>query len=177
MPDNELEVFAYFTEDEATDLELDYLSYAIFARRKWHWVERFNEVSGHAAVQSDIDGWIKQLSIYDLDTMRSEAADFFHNAATRYMTNDVAKARIQGKDDAIVASLAEIKTKISSINNIWSQIIVAIIAAIITPVALGSTFFFWHQYEQYMPSPFRIFQDSSATNPPSAPPPSPAPPR
>jgi len=172
MPTSDLNVFEYFQADDATDLEIDYLSYAIFARRRLHWAARFRELNNRQPDQTEIDAWINQLSGYDLDMMRSEAADIFHDAASRFMSGDIDKARMEGREDTIACSVAGIRAQITSMGRVKNQVIVGVITAIITPVVLGSTFFFWQQYEKYMPSPLSLFREP--TSPQPAPVPSPA---
>lgn len=56
MPSNDLEVFEHLCfDDEDTAVEIDYMTYAIFAHRKFHWLDKFEEIRGRKPTQTEID--------------------------------------------------------------------------------------------------------------------------
>ena len=42
MPSNDIEAFEYVVSDKETALEIDYLTYAMFAYKKQKWIEHFS---------------------------------------------------------------------------------------------------------------------------------------
>jgi len=72
MPKNDREVFDYLISDDGTRLEIDYLTYSIFAHRKAHWISHYTEQNGKEPDQVEIDRWICQVTDYDFRMMRSE---------------------------------------------------------------------------------------------------------
>lgn len=183
MPTNDLEVFEELISDEGTQLEIDYLTYAIYAYRRMRWSDRFVETHGNAPTQQDIDAWITSLSDHEFERMRDEAIDTFHAAAVRYMTEDLQKAKEQGSQESFAASAIEIKdqmrsviTLVRNVGSIRSQLIAALVTAIATPIILGGTILFLKTYDQNMPSALRIFSDDHSTNRLTSSPPTPTPP-
>lgn len=175
MPKDDLEVFEHLLSDEDTKVEIDYLSYSIFAHRKRYWIEKFNELNGKKPNQNEIDNWISQLSDYEFHMMRVEAAEFFHNAAADYMEDKIAAARKQGSNDAIAASVDAINAQIRSLGRFRNQLLIALMTAVLTPIILGGSILFLKTYEDRMPSALRLFSDKPpTTNLPAAPLPSPA---
>jgi hypothetical protein len=175
VPKNDLEVFDHLLSDDSTPLEIDYLTYAVFAYRKSHWIEKYREVHGTSPSQENIDVWISEISDYEFSTMRDRATEVFHNAAVEYMKDDIEKAKEEGSKDAVALSIKSIEWQIKSVGLFRNQLAIALMTAILTPFILGGAIFFLKNYEDHMPSALQIFKDRSATNPPGAPIPNPEP--
>jgi hypothetical protein len=78
MPSNDIDAFDYVLSDSDAALEIDYLTYAMFAFKKKQWIDHFKKNNSDALPeQQQVDEWISQLSDYDFHQMRQEAASFF----------------------------------------------------------------------------------------------------
>jgi hypothetical protein len=171
-----MEVFDHLIANEETPGEIDYLTYAIFAYRRVNWSERYIERHGKQPGQTEIDEWIAGLSEYDFERMREEAIEFFDAAASRYMRDEILKARNEGAKESFAETAEQIKTQIQNLGRLRNQLVTALITAIITPIILGGSIFFIRTFEQYMPSATHIFSDEHPTSLTASPPPTPAPP-
>jgi hypothetical protein len=174
MPCNDLEVFEHLLADDSTPLEIDYLTYAVFAYQKSHWIDKYREVHGELPTQEKIDAWISEISDYEFGTMRDRATEVFHNAAVEYMEEDIIKARAEGTRDAIALSIKAIEGQVKSVGLFRNQLVIALMTAILTPFILGGAIFFLKNYEDHMPSALQIFRDRTSVNPSAASPLSPA---
>src|SRR5690242_9644262 len=105
MPNNDIEVFEYLISDQATAVEIDYLTYAVFAHRKSHWLDHFEKVGGRKPTQTEVDTWIQQITDYDFDQMRSEAAEFFDSSAKSYLANYVEEQKKSAIDHSILSEV------------------------------------------------------------------------
>lgn len=106
--------------------------------------------------------------------MRTEAADFFHEAASKYMADAIEQAKVQGGEGVIASSVREIRTQLAAVGSLRSQLFMAVITAVLVPVILGGAIFSIREFDKYMPN---VSSYIFSTNPPAASPPSPAPPR
>ncbi len=177
MPNNELEVFDYLCSDGDTKLEIDYLAYAIFADKRFHWTMKYKELHGRVPNQAQIDEWVSELSDHDFSSMRTEAADFFHTAAADYMASEIAEARVSGQQSAISTSVSSIIREVRAIGRWRTQLTTALVTAMLVPFILGGAILCLKAFEDYMPTPFRIGGTHViTTNPPTAPPPTTVPP-
>jgi hypothetical protein len=176
MPINDLEVFDRFLAEDGTDIEIDYLAYAVFAFRKACWSDRWLEVNGNPPNQQEIDTWITGLSEYDFSRMRDEAVDVFDIAARRYMREDIEQAREEGCKESYASTIVEVKSQIISVGRFRNQLLIALMTAIMTPIILGGSIILLRAFEDYMPKIFQISGGTQSTNPPAASPPFPTPP-
>ena len=63
MPKNDREVFDHLLSDKGTALQIDFLTYAVFAHEKREWIKLFESQSGgQAPTQGDVDNWISNLT-------------------------------------------------------------------------------------------------------------------
>jgi|SRR5271167_2974493 len=94
MPNNDIAVFDYLLSDEKTAVEIDYLTYAVFAYRKRQWVDHYKSRNNDQQPdQAAIDAWISELTDYDFIRMRTEAADFFQDAAEEHLADYIAQQK------------------------------------------------------------------------------------
>jgi hypothetical protein len=177
MPTNDLEVFDHLCSEEDTRSEIDFLAFAVFAHKKRHWISRFSEINKRPPNHDDIDAWITQLTDYDFRAMRGESAEFFHEAATNYMEDDIKAATEEGKNTALVQSVSDLRREIRIIGRWRTQLITALGTAILVPIILGGAILCLKAFEDYMPTAFRIGGQAAAIGLPAAPPPSSAPPK
>src|SRR5215813_15391846 len=106
MPNNDIEVFDYLIADENTAVEIDYLTYDIFAYKKKQWIDHFKKQSDqNQPNQGQIDQWIGQLSEYDFWQMRNEAAEFFHNSAEEHLKDYIEAQKKAAVDSSIVSEV------------------------------------------------------------------------
>jgi hypothetical protein len=94
MPANDSEVYAYLTGDNTDSLEIDMLTFAIYANQKQEWVRHFERQRGTPPSQTEIDDWIANLTEGRFNAMRREAVEFFDASARRYLAEEIA----EGKD-------------------------------------------------------------------------------
>jgi hypothetical protein len=102
MPNNDIEVFEHLTVDQETALEIDYLTYAIFAYKKKHWIAHFQKRHGKAPSQAEIDEWISQLTDYDFSQMRDEAANYFQFASREYLQEYIEDQKNEAVNSSIL---------------------------------------------------------------------------
>ena len=103
MPANDIEAFEYVVSDAETGLELDYLTYAMFAYKKKKWIEHYANGNGGASPnQGQIDGWISQLTEYDFQQMRNEAGAIFDSAAKEYLDSYIQEEKKRAVDTSML---------------------------------------------------------------------------
>lgn len=135
MPANDIDAFEYVLSDSDTALEIDYLTYAMFAFKKKEWIDHFKKNNSDVLpTQQQVDDWISQLSDYDFYQMRQEAASFFQLSAKEFLSDYVNEQRTAAVDKSILAT-------IKSYTNPWKDIGIALIFAILAPVILGTVIF------------------------------------
>ena len=106
MPKNDIEVFEYLRLDEKTPLEIDFLTYAIFAYRKEKWIEHFEKNNNNKSpTQAEVDAWIIQLSDYEFQQMRNEAADYFSDASREYLEGYIEDQKVQAVNNSILSTI------------------------------------------------------------------------
>ena len=143
MPNNDIEVFEYLRADQNTALEIDFLTYAMFAYRKGQWIAHFKQRNDNRApTQAEIDGWISQLTEYDFDRMRGEAADFFHDSAEEHLREYIEDQKKRAVDGSILSEVQSTMTQIRSFTSPWKHLGIALLMAIVAPVLLGAVLFF-----------------------------------
>lgn len=158
MPDNDIEVFEYLLADEETAAEIDYLTYAIFGLRKGQWIDHFKSRNdGRAPTQAEIDSWISELTAYDFNRMRTEAADFFDTAAREYLEDEIERQRAEAVENSI---LAEVRRSTSPLRHIA----IALLMAIVAPIILGGIVFFVSLFDKSFP--LHVYTSPPATTAP-----------
>jgi hypothetical protein len=106
MPNNDIEVFDHLLADTDTNVEIDYLAYAIFGFRKRQWIDHYKSRNdGRPPDQAEIDGWISELTNYDFVQMRTEAADIFDVAAREYLEEDIKRQKQEAVDSSILSEV------------------------------------------------------------------------
>jgi hypothetical protein len=145
MPNNDIEVFEYLKSNNETPLEIDYLTYAVFAYKKQQWCEHFKTHNNdQPPTQAQIDHWISQLTDYDFDQVRTEAVDFFHLAAEEHLRDRIEKEKKAAIEQSI---LSEIKEYTSP----WRHVLIALGMALVAPIALGGFIFFLSLFDTNFP--------------------------
>ena len=140
MPNNDLEVFDHLTSNQETQLEIDYLTYALFAWKKKQWVEHFASQHNARPTQAQIDEWITALPASEYVIMRNDAARAFDDAAQAYLAEQIEEEKKTAVDNSI---LAEIKQFTSP----WKHFGIAIVMAIVAPVFLGGLIFLYTLFD------------------------------
>jgi hypothetical protein len=158
MPDNDMEAFEYVVSNSETALEIDYLTYAMFAYKKRMWLEHFKRHNNdQMPTQAQIDGWISQLSDYDFLQMRNEAAGFFDDSAKEYLREYTAERERTAVNDSILR-------QVKSYANPWKDILITIICAIVAPLILGTALFIFSIFDKT----FQIHVSVGSTQPPAS---------
>jgi hypothetical protein len=145
MPSNDIEAFEYVQSDGSTPLEIDLLTYAMFAHKKMKWIEHFEKQhNGEKPTQILIDEWISQLSDYDFGQMRDEAASFFDSSSKIYL----AKYIEEQKKEAVGQSIL---SEVRRFSNPWRDFGIALLMAILAPILLGAGFFLASTFDRAVP--------------------------
>ncbi len=132
MPKNDREVFDHLLSDKGTALQIDFLTYAVFAHEKREWIKLFESQSGgQAPTQGDVDNWISNLTDSQFVSMRSGAENVFEQAAYAYF-----EERLAAEREDILRSVIVAEVRAASVW--WKQLAVALLTAIVAPVLLGS---------------------------------------
>lgn len=142
MPKNDLEVFERLTQDADTATEIDFITYAMFAFEKKEWIEHHLKNSGHPPTQEQIDSWISNITDFQFQTMREKAIEFFDDAARNYLEEEIAQAKQEVLESAIVQ-------KVQAASAFWKQLAMALLTAILAPVLLGGilvSILAWQKY-------------------------------
>ncbi len=131
MPVNEHEVFEHLTSSKDTSVEIDFLSYAIFAYQKREWIRHFETShQGAAPTQADIDHWISNLTDLNFREMQESAVNVFDGAARAYLADELEAA----KQDALRSVIVR---EVKSAGAWYKQLAMALLMAILTPLILG----------------------------------------
>ena len=131
MPANEHEVFEHLTSSKDTNLEIDFLSYAIFAYQKREWIEHFKvSHQGTVPTQVDIDYWISNLTDFNFSEMQVAAVNVFDGAARAYLGDELEAAKQEALRSVIVR-------EVKSAGAWYKQLAMALLIAILTPLILG----------------------------------------
>ncbi len=144
MPKNDLEVFEYLLADEQTPVEIDYLTYALFAYKKNQWVSHFEKENSKKPAPADIDHWISQLTAYDFTQMRNEAAEFFDESAKEYLAEYIENE----KKSAVATSILD---SVKNYTSPWKHLGIALSMAILAPVLLGGIIFLISLFDNSFP--------------------------
>jgi len=165
MPTNDIEVFEKLTSDDETAVEIDFLTYAMFAHRKRQWIEHFKQTHNDTLPTPDqINDWIAQLSEYDFGQMREQAAEFFDESAKTYLSDyveekqrdAVASSVLSGVSESHAALLAEVKSihaKVEEATSPWRHVSIALIMAIVAPFIIGGLIYFSGVFEKKVHHP------------------------
>jgi hypothetical protein len=130
MPAYDREVYAHLTADQGTSIEIDMLTYAIFANERHEWVKHFQQRQGRPPTEAEIDDWTANISDWRFTQMREEAIQFFDTAARNYLEEEIAGIR----DEALRSSvIAEVKAA----GGFWRQLAMQVITAILAPLIIG----------------------------------------
>lgn len=140
MPANDLEVFDHLLSNKETPLEIDHLTYALFAWKKKNWVEHFEKQNKTRPTQAQIDAWISQLPNSEYEDMRSDAAQFFDAASREYLKEQIEEEKKSAVNKSI---LAEIKSYTSPLRHIG----IALLMAVVAPLLLGGLFLLYEHSE------------------------------
>ena len=149
MPSNDREVFDFILSDSGTSLEIDYLTYAIFAFNKREWMAQHETVNGNPPDQAAIDGWISNLTPYNFVGMRSEASNFFDAAAREYMADDLAAA-------VEAAKQSELVNVVKAASSFWKQLFIGFVTAVLTPFIIAGFIVLGVIFSSRFPSPTDI---------------------
>jgi len=74
--------------------------------KRAQWIDHFKSRNADRHPnQQEIDGWIAELSDYGFEQMRTEAADFFHNAAEEHLKASIERQKKAVLESAILADV------------------------------------------------------------------------
>jgi hypothetical protein len=117
MPKNDHEVFQRLSEDAETPLEIDFIAYAMFAYQKKQWIAHREREMGNQPSQAEIDTWIADISDWQFENIRKQAVDFFDEAARTYLEDEIATAKQQALESAIVQKVQAAGAFLEAIRN------------------------------------------------------------
>lgn len=147
MPANDLEVFDHLTSNEETPVEIDYLTYALFAWKKQQWVEHFVKQNSQRPTQAQIDAWINQLPDSEYEDMRSEAVQYFDAAAKLYLADQTEEEKKKAISQSILAEIAASNSatlaEIKQFTSPWKHVGIALAMAVVAPLLLGGLIFLY----------------------------------
>lgn len=138
------EVFDFLTSDEETPLEIDYLTYGVFAFKKREWVKHFENENNEKPSPDQIENWISQLTDYDFVQMRDEAAEFFDASAREYLKDFIESEKKSAVDLSIL-------NQVKVLTNPWRHFGVALLMAILAPIILGGAIFLFGLFHDVLP--------------------------
>jgi len=152
MPNNDIEVFEHLTADKETALEIDFLTYAIFAYKKSEWIKHFQKhTENRLPNREEIDNWISQLTDYDFDRMRDEAAEFFHASAEDHLEEYIENQKKEAVDSSILSEVRSTMTRVKYFTSPWKHLGIALLMAVIAPVLLGGVLFLLGIFDKSFP--------------------------
>ncbi len=147
MPANDGEVFDFFTSSEDTEVQIDFIAYAIFAHHKKHWIDLYKEQhDGAMPSQDQINEWISNITNLQYEGMKEEAARFFDSFSRDYLKDEIETEKRTAIDTSI---LVEIKKFTSA----WRHLGIALLMAIVAPFLLGGIIYFSGLYHHVMSIP------------------------
>jgi hypothetical protein len=145
MPTNDREVFDKLTSDEETDVYIDFIAYAIFARHKREWIRHYEQSNnGKTPSQTDIDQWISNITDFQFSDMQEEAARLFDSAAREYLETEIESEKERAVSESI---LAEVKGFTSPLRHLG----IALLMAILAPILLGGVIFLLGVFDSSFP--------------------------
>jgi hypothetical protein len=145
MPANDREVFEYLTADQSTPIEIDMLTFAIFANEKHEWMKLSEQQKGRPPTQDEIDDWTSNLTDWRVAQMRHEAAQFFDISARAYLGEEIAA----GKEEVLRSSLIR---EVKAAGSFWKQMTIALATAILAPLIIGGVIAFALTYDRIVPT-------------------------
>jgi hypothetical protein len=145
MPANDREVFEYLTVDLDTQIEIDLLTFAIFAHERREWCRLFEEQNNKPPTQAEVDVWVSQITEWRFGQMRDEAVRFFDKAARAYLGDEIEAYKTAVFQDTIVR---EVKVA----GGFWRQLFLALMAAILAPLIIGSIIAIAIVYDKFYPT-------------------------
>jgi hypothetical protein len=129
MPTNGLEVFDKLISEGDTEVYLDFIAYAIFAHQKGEWMKLYESNHGdQAPAKNEIDQWIENITDYQFEQMKEEAARFFDAAARDYLKDEIERGKTEAINNSI---LSEVKTYSSPWRHLGIALLMAVLARLI----------------------------------------------
>jgi hypothetical protein len=145
MPANDREVFEYLSSDPDTPIEIDLLTFAIFAQERREWHRLFEEQNGRPPSHAEVDSWVSQITHWRFNQMREEAVRFFDNAAREYLAEEMEEAKEAVFQDTIIR-------EVKAAGGLWRQLFLALIAAILAPLIIGAMIAVAITYDKFYPT-------------------------
>jgi hypothetical protein len=145
MPGNDREVFEYLKADQQTAVEIDFLTFAIFAHERQQWCELFETNNGRPPTQPEIDQWISQITDWRFGQMREEAIRFFDIAARAYLSDEVEAAKDEVLQNTIIR-------EVKAAGGFWRQLALALVAAVLAPLIIGGFIAAAIVYDKFYPT-------------------------
>jgi hypothetical protein len=145
MPANDQEVFEYLGADQTTPIEIDLLTYAIFAHEKQEWSQLFEKQKGTKPSHAEVHDWISQITDWRFGQMREEAIQFFDKAAREYLAEEMEAVRKEVFQDTIIR-------EVKAAGGFWRQLSLALIAALLAPLIIGSAIAVAITYDKFYPT-------------------------
>lgn len=105
MPIADKRVFDYFSANEETAQEVDYLAFASYAFAKFEWYERFLSQHGTEPDQAELDKWADELPDSRLDEIHSNATRVFRSAARIYMAERIKEAEAKAISGSVLSEV------------------------------------------------------------------------
>ena len=143
MINSDREVFEHIGQNPETGLEIDFLTYAIYAYEKYQWMELFKQQTGDYPTEEEAVRWISQITNFRFAGYREDAARLFDSAARSYMAEEIEREKQRAVRESI---LNEVRAAASW----WRQTGIALITAILAPLIIGSLIVGALWYDQLM---------------------------
>lgn len=163
MPANDREVFQYLTSDPDTPIEIDLLTFAIFAQELREWHNLIESQRKAPPTQPEIDAWVSQITTWRFDQMREEAVRFFDKAARAYLADEIEDLKTQVFQDTIIR-------EVKAAGGFWRQLALAVIGAVLSPLIIGLIIASALLYDKWYPTIGSVSDHAkpSVTTPPSS---------
>ena len=145
MPANDREVFEYLTSNPDTPIEIDLLTFAIFAQERREWHKLVESQKNAPPTQAEMDAWVSQITEWRFDQMRDEAIRFFDSAARAYLADEMEAAKTAVFQDTIIR-------EVKAAGGLWRQLFLALIAAILAPLIIGGIIAVAINYDKFYPT-------------------------
>ena len=143
MINSDREVFQHIGESSETDLEIDFLTYAIYSYEKYQWMELRKEQTGEYPTETAAEVWISQITSFRFAGYREDAARLFDKAARGYMAEEIERQKQEAVRDSIL-------NEVRAAGSWWRQTAIALVTAILAPLIIGSLIVAALWYDQLM---------------------------
>lgn len=137
MPNSDHDFWASIVSTDPDQEALHYLTYAKYSFEKYEWYEQFERQTGKAPTESEINGWISQITDARIRAWREAAARTFDVAAREYLKNEIIREKQQIIDNSVVSVVESRLRDIQNASSFGKQLFIGFVIAILSPIILG----------------------------------------